>query len=458
MKKTLIALSGLFVSAGAFFAPPPAPAAEKAAPSVSAEGIAFVENLSRVLEDGTLSDALALFDAMPESQKDDAGLLSLKASLLFSAGHLDEAEKIASALLAKNPKDVESLGLSALIAKQRNDQAKMNQHLKQIIAIDPKNADANIELGNAEALKRNYRNARDYYHTALQSEPENEEALFGYGKMVYFLGKNDKEAKEVFEKLISMNPGNAQAYSYRGKLDSENREYRSAKEYALKALALEPENSDFYFDLGTYCRYLGDFAGAEEAWTKAKDLDPEYFLGYAYLAGLYDEQDRAGEALENYRKVVEKNPRYYYAYESLGILAWHGKNYGEAKGAFEEARKKNADNVSYTLMIAACYMKENDYKGCKAFTEQAMKGMDRTSTEYLLVRLYHDQAGEASLAQKIQNETNKTKKGKYLYYYALYYDLKGKYDLAQKYYTEITDMKSPLFFEYRLAQWEVEPS
>ena len=109
-------------------------------------------------------------------------------------------------------------------------------------------------------------------------------------------------------------------------------------------------------------------------------------------------------------------------------------------------------------MVAACYMKEKNYQGCKAFTEKAMRTMDRNSTEYLLVRLYHDQAGESSIAQKIQNEKNKTKKGKFLYYFALYYDLKGKYDLAQKYYAEITDMKSAMFFEYRLAQWEIEPS
>ena len=142
-------------------------------------------------------------------------------------------------------------------------------------------------------------------------------------------------------------------------------------------------------------------------------------MGYAYLAGLYDEQNKPKEALENYRKVVEKNPQYYYAYESLGILAWHDKNYGEAKDAFEEAHKKNLDNVSYTLMVAACYMKEKNYQGCKAFTEKAMRTMDRNSTEYLLVRLYHDQAGESSIAQKIQNEKNKTKKGKLVYYFAL---------------------------------------
>ena len=162
---------------------------------------------------------------------------------------------------------------------------------------------------------------------------------------------------------------------------------------------------------------------------------------------------KAQEALENYRKVVEKNPQYYYAYESLGILAWHDKNYDEAKDAFEEARKKNSANVSYTLMIAACYMKKNNYQGCKSFTEKAMKGMDRNSLEYLALRLFHDMAGDSSFTLKVQNEASKKKKGKFLYYLALYWDIKGNMNLAHKYYAEVTEIQGADFFEYRLAEW-----
>jgi hypothetical protein len=82
-----------------------------------------------------------------------------------------------------------------------------------------------------------------------------------------------------------------------------------------------------------------------------------------------------------------------------------------------------------------------------------MKGLDRNSFEYLSLRLFHDMTGESTFTLKIQNEENKKKKGKYLYYLALYWDIKGRLELAHKYYAEVTEMKGADFFEYRLAEW-----
>ena len=53
------------------------------------------------------------------------------------------------------------------------------------------------------------------------------------------------------------------------------------------------------------------------------------------------------------------------------------------------------------------------------------------------------------------NEPNRNKKGKFLYYTALYFELKKNVSIAQKYYAEVVGMQSPMFFEYRLAEWSV---
>ncbi len=82
-----------------------------------------------------------------------------------------------------------------------------------------------------------------------------------------------------------------------------------------------------------------------------------------------------------------------------------------------------------------------------------MKTMDKKSLDYTLVRMYHDMAGDSGVAIKIQNEQNRNKRGKFLFYYALYFDILKKTDLAKKYYIEVVEMKSPMFFEYRMAEW-----
>lgn len=419
----------------------------------SSQEIQFVQNLSSVLQNGTIEQALSLFESIPENLKNDTELLCLKGSLLLSSGKTEQAEKIASSLFEKEQKNIEVLNLNFMVAKQKGDKVNKSKFIKQILAIEPYNAEANIELADEQSLKKNWRNARDYYKKALFGDRTNEEALLGYGKMCYYMEKDD-DAKDAFNRLYKLNPNNPQVNSYLGKYEAENTQYKKAIEYIKTAIKIDPSNTDYWFDLGTWSRMTGDYSGAESAWKQAITLEPEYFLGYAYLAGLYDEQGRNEDALSYYRLTVEKNPQYYYAYESLGILAWGAGSWEESQKAFEQALKKNPDSISYKLMITACLFKQKKNLELRTFTEALMKKLtNRQSLDYKIVRMYHDRGGDSDVALNISKETNRTKKGRYLFYLALYYELMGKDSLAQKYYNEVTAMQSPMFFEYRLAQW-----
>lgn len=429
-------------------------AGAKTSQAVSPE-VRFAQNLNSALEKGSLEDALKLFDSMPaSSQTEDTQ--ALKASLLLSAGRDEEAEALAKELLAAHPNDVDVLQLNVMVAKKKGDTRTKSALLKQILAIEPMNAGANIELGSEQALKHRYRDARDYFRKATISEPNNTEALFGFAKMSYYLQKDD-DAKKAFEKILEIDPNDASAYAYLGKLEGEVKRYRNALEYINKALALDPNNTTYFLDKGTYSRFVGDYKGAEAAWKKAVENDPDYFLGYAYLAGLYDEQEQFDKALDAYRKVIEKNPQYYYAYESLGIFAWHGGNWAEARAAFEKALAKKTDSTSYALMIAACYWKDGNVVQMKKFLEGIMKTLDRASLDYAVVRLYHDMAGDGAVLNKVVQEKNSTIRGKMMYYMALYYELQNKTELSQKYYVTVKDMEGARFFEYRLAEWSIQP-
>ena len=420
----------------------------------SSAGVEFVQKLSTVLETGSVDEALNLYNQIPSELSEDTAIMCLKASLLMSADRDKEAQALASQLLAKEPQNVDVLDINVMLAKKRGDKASKTAFIKRILAIDPVNPGANIELADEQALKKNWRNARDYYKKALSGDPDNLDALFGYGKMCYYMEK-DQDSKKAFNRLIELDPENPQGNAYLGKYAAENRQYRKAIDYVKIAIKYEPNNVDHYFDLGTYLRYIGDYEGAEKAWKKAVSLEPDYFLGYAYLAGLYDEENKTDLALDYYRLVVQKNPKYYYAYESLGMFAWKKGEWKDSMKAFQEALKKNPDSISYKLMICACMYKMGKIQEMRTFTEGLMKKLpDRNGLEYKFIRMYHDKGGDADVAANIQKETNRTKKGRYLFYLALYYQLTGKDSLAHKYYNEVVAMQSPMFFEYRMAQWE----
>ena len=426
------------------------------APSQEAE---FALGLQAALQEGSLQNAIALFDSMPASLAGNTDLQKLRASLLISDGKTAEAQKVITELEQKNSSDIEIKEMKIVLAKASNNAAAKSAAIKELLVLDPNNPGANIELGEEKVLKKKYKEARGYYMTALKGDENNQEALFGYGQTSYYLNKIE-DAKKAFNKILRLDPNSAIAYAYIGKLYAEDENYKLAEENILKAIQLDPNAYDFYMDLGSYSRFRGKFKQAEEAWSRAIQINPDYFLAYAYRGGLYDEQNKYAQALDDYRMVIKTNPKYFYAYESLGILAWHEENYAEARASFEKAFSYYPQNISYPLIIAACMYKSNRAFEVKPFLQKVMKNYgDHESLEYLMLRLYHDLGpsnAENLITQKIIKEDNSTKKGKMSFYMALYDEIKGRTELAKKMYNEIAALQSPMFFEFRLAEWKVK--
>lgn len=422
--------------------------------SVSAETINFAEELQKHLMAGDINGAISLYKDIPENLKDDADLKILEASLLLSVGRLEEAKTIVNELKNSGCNTVEVMEVNAEIANASGKLADIQKATDELLKADPTNVTANLILGNRWALKKKYKLACEYYRKVIQKESDNEDGLFGYGQMSYYLG-NIKESEKAFKKLAEVNPRSDIAYQYLGKLAAEDENYKISIENIQKAINLNPENSDYYIDLGNYSRNLGRYDDAEKAWTKAINLAPDYFLGYTYRAGLYDEQNRTDEALADYKMVVKTNPKYYFAFEEIGILEFHKENWEEARKYFSKANEIS-ESYAYKLMILATYIKQGKTFEMKQLSEKYMKPLDRNSLEYKMIRLYHDQGpmnAENAIAKDIEKETSKNKKGKMKYYLALYYDMKGSKSVAAEYYNQITKMQTPMFFEYRLAEW-----
>lgn len=429
----------------------------------------FMNSLRIALETSD-QEALNLYENIDEEIAEDFDINLIKASLYVSNKEFDKAEKTCDFLDKINPSSTDVLEIRMMIAQMSGDSKQKDAQLKKLIAKDPYNESANIELASSAAVRKNYKQAKLYYQKALAKNPQNEDALFGSGQMDYYL-ENDEKAKETFNKLLKVNPNNAQAYSYLGKLAFANDEYKIAADNIEKAIALDNTNYDYFLDYGQYLRFLGRFSDAEKAWTRAIEIDDSYFLAYAYRAGIYDEQEKLKEALADYEMVIKLNPKYYYAYESIGIIALHEKRWEEAGKAFFECRKYNQENISYPLMVTYCYYmlgkdakNSGNSKAAKEYSDRAKKysndilrKMGNPNTiEYKILRVYHDENGYQLLAQQIASLSNINQRGKMYFYLGQLYDMFGSYESAKEYYSKVLAMNSPMFFEFRLAEWAVK--
>jgi len=83
------------------------------------------------------------------------------------------------------------------------------QGWRNILATDPKNVRANVELANRLYDAGRYSEALPYYQQAIALEPKNVSVSTDYGTALYYAGRAD-EALAQFDKSLSIDPRHGQ--------------------------------------------------------------------------------------------------------------------------------------------------------------------------------------------------------------------------------------------------------
>ena len=428
----------------------------------SVEKNLFMDGLSKKMENGTTEQTLGMYSDLPSILEDDFDLKLVKASLLIGVNRLTAAEVECDKLDIIRKDAPEILVLRKEIAARRGDVKAKNEQLQKILRKDPYNAEANIDLAYTATIKKQYPQARQYYQKVLSKEPKNPDALFGMGQVSYYM-ENDADSKKYFESLLEVDPKNDGAYAFLGKLAFAEDKHKIALQNVEKAIELNDRNYDYWNDYGTYLRYNGRFDDAIQAWTRAIEIQPDYFLTYGYRAGIYDETEQYDKALADYEKVVELNPKYYFAYESIGVLSLHKKDYVRAGQAFMKcAAAVNANgvnNIYYPIMITYCYWKLGNKYEAQKYSDKVLRKIGKVdSIEYKMLRMFHDGKVYRNnpLPQQVGAVDSMTQRARWYFYLGLFNDMIAGPSAGKDYYAKVLNINSPMFFEYRLAEWAMQ--
>ncbi|HVM32818.1 MAG TPA: tetratricopeptide repeat protein [bacterium] len=203
-----------------------------------------------------------------------------------------------------------SLGIGAYL---KGDYATAIPHLKAVLAVNPKNPNANMLLGNAYVQTNDYKSAEAFFLGYLAAFPDKAEVA--------------KDAHEGLAKIYMDEKNYAEA----------------AKHLTLLVAALsKSQEPDRYFGA---CQNLGvayfqskDYADAVDAWNKAvkvhDDAQIEKFLGYSYY-----NLGQFPDAIAAYQKSIQLNPGDSETYFNLAVAYNDNGLYDEAASAFAQAFK-----------------------------------------------------------------------------------------------------------------------
>ncbi|MDR0451192.1 MAG: tetratricopeptide repeat protein [Treponema sp.] len=419
----------------------------------------ILSQVAEFLAQDQFGKALELFDQIDPAEAALSGIRMLKASVLCSAGRIDEGRAIAEKILAEEPENTDALMLLSAIAgaggKSRDEKAA----LERLIKADPGNLEALVDLGNIALRGRSPKTAASYFDRALAIEPEHLEALIGRAG-VYRQTNEPRNAEALLNKAVSLYPREAAPFTERAKL------YRRAgyPAQALKdldtAAKLDPGGYWIATDRGTV---LLDLRRKEEAlaeFNRALAIDSQNFLAYVYVAGIKDDLGDMDGAESAYLSLCRLKPEYYFSWEGLGIIRMKREQWAEARDAFLEAYRYAPDEWCYALLASLCWMKAGKPADPRQFLDQALRKLrqnpGQSSLEYLMTRLYREFVGDNDLVLKIDKEKNETLKARMLFYLASYYDIRGNNTLANKYYTDVKNLDRPGMPEWRINEWAVQ--
>jgi len=413
--------------------------------------------VTAMLSASKYNEAIALFDTIPQAERDSSRIRLLRASVLSSAGKYGEARTVAEAIIKAEPDNIEALSILAAIEGAQGRTRQQQSALERIIKIEPNNTEALISLGNIRLKNRSVRQAATHFHKVLTVEPENPEALIGLAR-AFRMNKEWDGAERILNQAVKLYPDMPEARSERAR-------FYWGRGFLVQALAdlneakkLSPEDYWISTDRGSLLVDMNRKSEALEEFTRAIAINPKEYLAYIYSAGLKDDLGDYDGAEGDYTILAKLKPDYHYGLEGLGLHKMRNGNWPEARDAFMEAYKQAPKENLYGLLAAINWMRMENVTSPRQYLGQVQAKVKRDTLEWYMFRLYYDltarnYVGENDMIIRLDQEKDDNLKARMLFYMAQYYDIRGNTALANKYFTMVSDMDKRAIPEWRLNEW-----
>jgi tetratricopeptide (TPR) repeat protein len=272
---------------------------------------------------------------------------------LVNAGHLQEAESQARALLQVQP----AAGmlwkiLSVALLRQGKDALAALQRAAELL---PQDAEAHANLGSELTTRGEWEAALVSLRRSLAIEPRNPLALIDAADTERALGRA-RAAVPLYERALELDPRSPAGHNNLANAFLELNEPAAAVRCYRQALALRPDDAHVLCNLGNALRQVGESEEAMACSRRAIALAPGMAMAHNNLGLLLAGRGQRAEAIVSYREAVRLNPRYVEALNNLGNALREQGEQREAASVYrqavqlDESRADSHGNLGYALL------------------------------------------------------------------------------------------------------------
>ena len=254
---------------------------------------------------------------------------------LHQQGRFAEAEQLYAQVLKAQPQNFQALHLMGVLAVQTGHPARGVDHLRAAIALEPRQALAHRDLGNALQLLGRTAEALASYDKALHFSPTMADAHNGRGAMLAALGRSE-EAMSAYTQAIALKPAEAAPYNNRGRLLAGQGHVDEAIEDFGRAITRKPDNIMALTNRGGALLGRGRAAEALADFDRVLALDSNAPAAHDGRGTALAMLGRPAEALAAHDAALALEPGFVVAQDNRGVALAALRRFDEALAAHDK--------------------------------------------------------------------------------------------------------------------------
>ncbi len=207
----------------------------------------------------------------------------------------------------------------------------------------------------------------------MKLTPKTQKKIHKLLNMALEVHKNNPEkASSLYQKVLDLNPNNADALNLLGMVYFKNHHLDKALALHLAAVKNDPNVADFHNNLGTVYVQMGQLDDALEQFNLALKIDPSYIPAVSNIGNIYQRQEQFDKAIAQYNKALVINPNLSEPTRNIANILWQLNRLEEAEQVYTSVMKDQDKDSQYFQHIGNIYHSQNKFLEAESAFKQGL--------------------------------------------------------------------------------------
>ena len=241
---------------------------------------------------------------------------------------------------------------------------------------------------------------------------------------------NFKVAKNLYKKILKINPNHFESIFYLGVLLLESNNFDRAKQLFQKAIRIQPNYAPAHNNLGIIFNALEEAQKAISSYQKAIRIQPNYAPAHNNLGMVFQELGEFEKAISSYQMAIKIQSNYLAAHYNLGMVFQKMREHQKAINCFQKAIQIKSNHAGTHNNLGMVFQELGEFEKAISSYQMAVKYEPENLAHYYYLSNLKEEILHSNLKNKIYEivkRRNSTKKNiAYGNFLLSRYELKAK--------------------------------